>query len=103
MHRLALMILFCLQAVQSATLHDRALGHAHWIQSIRRALHKEPEIGFQEFETSKMLQEVLKELDIPFKCDLTCTSAARCACAAMHSVDTSSLSRIDCRLSGRPS
>lgn len=38
---------------------------------IRRSLHKIPEVGFNEFETSKFIQRFLKEeLSIPFKSGL---------------------------------
>ncbi len=37
------------------------------IVSIRRHIHKHPELSFQEFETSKFIQEKLDEYGIPYK------------------------------------
>ena len=34
--------------------------------SIRKHLHANPELSFQEYETSKYIQSVLKKHDIPF-------------------------------------
>ncbi|HRF24994.1 MAG TPA: amidohydrolase, partial [Chitinophagaceae bacterium] len=34
---------------------------------IRRHLHAHPELSYQEFETSKFVQQQLKELNIPFQ------------------------------------
>ena len=34
---------------------------------IRRHLHKHPELSFEEFETSKFIQNTLTQLDIPFE------------------------------------
>lgn len=38
-----------------------------WLLSTRRGLHQIPELGFQEFETSKRIQSILTELGIPFE------------------------------------
>lgn len=35
--------------------------------TIRRQLHQNPELGFQEFTTSTLVQENLQQLDIPFE------------------------------------
>lgn len=35
--------------------------------SIRRKLHQNPELGFHEFETSRLIASQLSELDIPFE------------------------------------
>ena len=42
------------------TLHER-------VKKIRRALHEHPELGGEEWETSKRIQEELTNADIPFK------------------------------------
>ncbi|MFY8001247.1 MAG: M20 metallopeptidase family protein [Candidatus Kapaibacteriota bacterium] len=55
----------------NATLnHDllRAARAGHeTMRQIRRALHRNPELSFQEFETSKQIQARLAELGIPFQ------------------------------------
>ena len=37
------------------------------IVSLRQSLHKNPELSFEEFETSKAVQEFLKKNNIPFE------------------------------------
>ena len=39
--------------------------------SIRRYLHANPELSYQEFETSKFVQQKLNELNIPFEIKAT--------------------------------
>lgn len=46
---------------------DKALNIADELTSLRRRLHKTPELAFEEFETSKIIQETLKKYNIPFK------------------------------------
>lgn len=38
-----------------------------WVQTIRRQIHANPELSFQEENTSAYVRSILKELDIPFK------------------------------------
>lgn len=38
-----------------------------WMQKIRRTLHQNPELSFKEFQTSALIQQTLKELDLPFE------------------------------------
>ncbi len=50
--------------------HDllKAAHAAHeQMRSIRRALHRNPELSFEEYETSKFIQARLTELNIPFQ------------------------------------
>jgi len=50
--------------------HDllKAAHAAHeQMRSMRRALHRNPELSFQEYETSKFIQARLTELNIPFQ------------------------------------
>lgn len=51
--------------------HDTLLSAAHaaheQMRSMRRALHRNPELSFQEYETSKFIQARLAELNIPFQ------------------------------------
>ena len=55
-------------AQAEATLYDRALGHEDWIQAARRAFHKQPELGMQEVETSKLVRARLDELGVTYQC-----------------------------------
>lgn len=47
-------------------LYDKARQIAPWMVGIRRALHRMPENGFQEFRTQAFLIDQLKALSIPF-------------------------------------
>ncbi|CAL5195578.1 unnamed protein product [Lathyrus oleraceus] len=38
-----------------------------WMISIRRKLHENPELGYQEFETSKLIRSELDKMGIPYK------------------------------------
>ncbi|XP_020228048.1 IAA-amino acid hydrolase ILR1-like 5 [Cajanus cajan] len=38
-----------------------------WMVKIRRKIHENPELGYQEFETSKLIREELDKLGIPYK------------------------------------
>ncbi|GLU14384.1 hypothetical protein SLE2022_309590 [Rubroshorea leprosula] len=38
-----------------------------WIVGIRRKIHEKPELGYEEFETSKLIREELDKLGIPYK------------------------------------
>ncbi|KAJ0776466.1 hypothetical protein HanLR1_Chr02g0045971 [Helianthus annuus] len=38
-----------------------------WMVGIRRKLHENPELGYQEFETSKIIRQELDKLGIPYK------------------------------------
>ncbi len=40
---------------------------------IRRTIHQNPELGFQEFETAKLICSKLDELDIPYKNEIAIT------------------------------
>lgn len=44
-----------------------------WIVAIRRKLHRKPELGYQEFETSKVIREELDKMGIPYKYPLAVT------------------------------
>lgn len=47
-------------------LKDQALKLKDELIDIRRTLHQHPETGMEEFETSKYIQNYLKNLNIPF-------------------------------------
>ncbi|KAH1237804.1 IAA-amino acid hydrolase ILR1-like 4 [Glycine max] len=38
-----------------------------WMVKIRRKIHENPELGYEEFETSKLIREELDKLGIPYK------------------------------------
>jgi len=40
---------------------------------IRRKIHQNPELGFQEFETAKLIQDYLEKLNIPFESEIAKT------------------------------
>jgi len=51
---------------QSREIHD-------WIVDKRRIIHRNPELMYEEFETSKLVQKTLSELDIKFQKDIAIT------------------------------
>ena len=53
-------------ASQSKEIHQ-------WIVEKRRTIHRHPELMYEEFETSKLVQNTLKELKIPYKKDIAIT------------------------------
>jgi len=38
-----------------------------WMINIRRKIHQNPELGYQEFETSKLIRSKLDKMGIPYK------------------------------------
>ena len=44
-----------------------------WIVEKRRTIHRNPELMYEEFETSKLVQNTLEDLDIPFEKDIAIT------------------------------
>jgi len=48
-------------------MYIEAKKTGNYLVKVRRELHMTPELGFQEFKTSKIIQRELKSLGIPFK------------------------------------
>lgn len=48
-------------------IKDLSHSYKDELVAIRRHIHSHPELSYQEFETSKYIQEKLKALNIPFK------------------------------------
>lgn len=44
-----------------------------WMVGIRRQIHENPELGYEEFETSKLVREELDKMGIPYKHPLSVT------------------------------
>lgn len=45
----------------------------YWMVGIRRKLHENPELGFEEFETSRVIREELDKLGVKYKYPLAVT------------------------------
>ena len=52
-------------------IKELAKGYAPQFIQIRHHLHANPELSYQEFETSKFIQKKLNELGIPFEIKAT--------------------------------
>jgi amidohydrolase len=52
-------------------IKELAKGYAPKFIQIRHHLHANPELSYQEFETSKFIQQRLKEFEIPFEIKAT--------------------------------
>ncbi|KAM7514836.1 hypothetical protein LguiA_004419 [Lonicera macranthoides] len=48
-------------------------GTATWLKSIRRRIHENPELAFEEFETSRLIREELDRMGISYKFPLATT------------------------------
>ena len=63
-----------------------------WMRDIRRALHRNPELGFQEYETARLIGDRLTQLGISFKSGVAETGIvatlgdgpAGCPCVALR-------------------
>ena len=56
--------------MKSDLLLSRAKEIKPWIIQKRREIHRHPELMYEEFVTSKLVQDTLKELNIPFQKDI---------------------------------
>ena len=52
---------------------SQSKGIHQWIVEKRRNIHRHPELMYEEFETSKLVQETLKDLQIPYQKDIAIT------------------------------
>ena len=51
----------------ATSVRDQAIGIADWIVSIRRRLHRRPELMYEEVETGAVVRETLDELGIEYR------------------------------------
>ncbi len=59
--------------MNSDLLLSRAKEIKPWIIEKRREIHRHPELMYEEFVTSKLVQDTLTELNIPFQKDIAIT------------------------------
>jgi IAA-amino acid hydrolase len=52
------------------TVLDDARSIQDWILDLRRRIHRQPELQYEEVETSRLVQKTLGELDIPFQANI---------------------------------
>ena len=52
--------------MESQTYLQQARDIHQWIIEKRRTLHRHPELMYEEFKTSQLVQDTLTELGIPF-------------------------------------
>ncbi|RZC49725.1 hypothetical protein C5167_018143 [Papaver somniferum] len=68
-----------LSSAELAEIPTNLLNHAQkpelakWIVDIRRKIHEYPELGFEEFETSKLIREELDKMGIDYKYPIAVT------------------------------
>ncbi|KAJ8761006.1 hypothetical protein K2173_022044 [Erythroxylum novogranatense] len=64
---------------QVSSIHDRIIELANredtvdWMKKIRRKIHENPELAFEEFETSKIIREELDSLGVAYRWPLAQT------------------------------
>ena len=54
-------------AISPSEIKAAAEAIAEQVTADRREIHKHPELGFQEFETSKYIQGRLRDIGVPFR------------------------------------
>lgn len=67
-----------MKASEDALAHEirsEAQALFPWLQALRRQLHQHPETMYEEVETSRLVQETLQSLGIPFRAGIAGTGA----------------------------
>ena len=59
--------------MQTSKIISEAKEIQSWIVEKRRIIHRHPELMYEEFETSKLVQKTLSDLDITFEKDIAIT------------------------------
>ena len=59
--------------MQTSKIISEAKEIQSWIVEKRRTIHQHPELMYEEFETSKLVQKTLSDLDITFEKDIAIT------------------------------
>ena len=59
--------------MEISEIATQSKGIQQWIVEKRRTIHRHPELMYEEFETSKLVQNTLKDLKIPYKKDIAIT------------------------------
>ena len=47
--------------------------NVRWLKSLRRRIHENPELAFQEFETSRLIRNELRKMEISYRFPLAIT------------------------------
>ena len=59
--------------MQNSEILSQSKDIHQWIVEKRRTIHRHPELMYEEFETSRLVQSTLKELGIPYEKDIAIT------------------------------
>ena len=59
--------------MQTSKIISEAKEIQSWIVEKRRTIHRHPELMYEEFETSKLVQKTLSDLDVKFEKDIAIT------------------------------
>ncbi|KAK9797378.1 hypothetical protein WJX73_007694 [Symbiochloris irregularis] len=55
------------KAAEKAEILEQAHSESNWMLEIRKRLHAQPELAYEEYETSELIRDTLKKLGIPFQ------------------------------------
>lgn len=47
--------------------------NVEWITAVRRKIHRNPELAFEEFETSRLIRDELDKMGVPYEFPLAVT------------------------------
>ena len=56
--------------MQTEAILNRSREIQDWIVQLRRTIHRNPELQYEEVKTSQLVQSTLKELDVPFQANI---------------------------------